>query len=134
VVYRRATILLLSWGGKSVQEMVSILGLHVQTVREWIRTFNAAGPERRWKILTPRRPTGRRPTSGDTIAEGLVDLLHQSPKHYGLTGETWILKDLVHVAQQTGLVPSISQESIRRLLRGEGYVYLQTKWLITSPA
>jgi hypothetical protein len=28
VVYRRATILPLSWGGKSVQEMVSTLGLH----------------------------------------------------------------------------------------------------------
>jgi len=133
VVYRRATILLLSQAGKSVQEIAALLGLHVQTVREWIRTFNAAGPERRWKIFTPRRPTGRRPVFTDTIAEGLVDLLHQSPKNYGLTGETWTLKDLVRVAQQTGLVKSISHESVRRLLRGEDYVYLQAKWWITSP-
>jgi transposase len=133
VVYRRATILLLSLAGRSVQEIALLLGVHVQTVREWIRTFNAADRKKRWKLFLPRRPTGRHRTFTDAVAEGLVELLRQSPRHYGIQSEVWTLHDLARVAQETGLVKSISLESVRRLLHRKGIVYLQAKWWITSP-
>ena len=133
IVYRRATVLLLSLMGKSVQEIALLLGLHVQTVREWIRTFNAADRKQRWKLFQPRHSTGRHQTFTDQVTDGLVELLHQSPTHYGIESAVWTLKELARVAQETQRVESISHESVCRLLRRRGLVYLQAKGWITSP-
>jgi transposase len=136
-VARWATILLLSHQGRSVQEIAAGMGLHVQTVRTRIRTFNGAERTRRWDLLRPPRRPGRTPTYGPAVQQGLVDLLKQSPEQFGIDSGVWRLHDLVTVAKRTGLVTgparrTFNVETVRRLLRKAGYVYLSAKWWITS--
>ncbi len=136
-VARWATILLLSHTGRSVQEIAAGMGLHVQTVRTRIRTFNGAERTRRWELLRPPRRPGRTPTYGPAVQQGLLDLLKQSPEQFGIDSGVWRLHDLVTVAKRTHLVTgaacrTFNVETVRRLLRKAGYVYLSAKWWITS--
>lgn len=136
-VARWATILLLSHQGRSVQEIAAGMGLHVQTVRKRIRAFNQADRRTRWDLLRPPRRSGRPPVYGPAVRQGLVDLLKQSPETYRLDSAVWRLHDLVKVAIRTGLVTgkaakTFNAETVRRLLRKAGYVYLSAKWWITS--
>jgi transposase len=136
-VARWATILLLSRQGRSVQEIAAGLGLHVQTVRARIRTFNQAERHTRWQLLRPPRRPGRPRTYGPAVQQGLVDLLQQSPEAFGVDSGVWRLGDVVRVAVKTGLVRGVAAktfniETVRRLLRRSGYVYLSAKWWIHS--
>jgi transposase len=136
-VARWATILLLSHQGRSVQDIASGMNLHVQTVRERIRTFNQADRHTCWALFCPPRRSGRPQTYGPAVQQGLVDLLKQSPDHFRLDSGVWRLHDLVRVARRTKLVRGAAQhtfnvETVRRVLRRAGYVYLSAKWWITS--
>lgn len=136
-VARWATILLLSYAGRSVQEIAAGLGLHVQTVRERLRVFNRADRHTRWDLLRPPRRPGRTPTYGPEAQAGLVDLLKQPPSAFRLDSAVWRLADLVTVAKRTRLVTgraakTFNLETVRRLLNKAGYVYLSAKWWITS--
>lgn len=136
-VARWATILLLSHQGRSVQEIAAGMGLHVQTVRTRIRTFNGAERTARWALLRPPQRPGRPPTYGPAVQQGLVDLLKQSPEQFGIDSGVWRLHDLVTVAKRTKLVTgparrTFNVETVRRLLRKAGYVYLSAKWWIAS--
>lgn len=136
-VARWATILLLSLEGRPVHEIAVGMGLHVQTVRERIRIFNQANPKTCWEVLRPPQRSGRPRTYGPAVQQGLVDLLKQSPDHFHLDTGVWRLHDLVRVAKRTKLVRGAAQrtfnaETVRRLLRQAGYVYLSAKWWITS--
>jgi transposase len=136
-VARWATILLLSHQGRTVQEIAAGLGLHVQTVRTRIRTFNGAERAARWDLLHPPRRPGRTPTYGPAVQQGLVELLKQSPEQFGIDSGVWRLHDLVTVAKRTKLVTgparrTFNVETVRRLLRKAGYVYLSAKWWIGS--
>jgi len=137
VVSRWATILLLSAQGYSVQAIAVMLLLHVQTVRARIRQFNAADRHQRWDLLRPPRRTGRRLTYTVTVQHGLVDLLKQSPERFGIDSAVWRLQDLVTLAQRQKLVSGAAQatfniETVRRLLRKAGYVFLSAQWWLHS--
>lgn len=136
-VARWATILWLSHQGRTVLDIAAGLGLHVQTVRERIRTFNQAEPKTCWELLRPPRRSGRPLIYGPLVQQGLVDLLKQSPEHFRLDTGVWRLQDLVRVAKRTKVVTGALQyrfnvETVRRLLHKAGYVYLSAKWWITS--
>ncbi len=136
-VARWATILLLSLEGRTVQEIAAGMGLHVQTVRERIRTFNRTDHKTCWELFRPPARSGRPLIYGPEIQQGLVDLLKQSPEHFRLDTGVWRLHDLVRVAKRTKLVRGRAQrtfnaETVHRLLRRAGYVYLSAKWWITS--
>ena len=136
-VARWATILWLSHEGRTVQEIATGLGLHVQTVRERIRVFNQAERHVAWEVLRPVQRSGRPLTYGPTVQQGVVDLLKQSPEQFGLDTAVWRLHDVVTIAKRTHVVHGAAQkkfnvEAVRRLLRKAGYVYLSAKWWITS--
>lgn len=136
-VARWATVLLLSWEGRTVQEIAAGMDLHVQTIRERIRTFHRADHKTCWALFRPPIRSGRPLTYGPEVQQGVVDLLKQSPEHFRLDTGVWRLHDLVRVAKRTKLVTGSAQrtfnaETVRRLLRQAGYVYLSAKWWMTS--
>ncbi|MHB0859355.1 MAG: helix-turn-helix domain-containing protein [Anaerolineae bacterium] len=57
VAYRHARALLLSAHGQPCARIAEALGLHVQTVRDLIKAFNAGGPD----AGSPRPRSGGRP-------------------------------------------------------------------------
>ncbi len=81
--------------------------------------------------------SGRPRTYGLTVQQGLVDLLKQSPEQFRLDTGVWRLHDLVRIARRTHVVTGRAQrtfnaETVRRLLRRAGYVYLSAKGWMTS--
>ena len=135
IVSRRATILILSHQGKSCPQIVDIVGQHVQTVRDWIKAFNRADRKGRWDLFKPKPHPGRKPTFDGKVQQGLLDIFKESPRKYGFSDSEWTLHRLAEVAVRTGLVSSISHESVRRLINNSKHSYRRLKaWLkITDP-
>jgi hypothetical protein len=88
-------------------------------------------------VAAPATASRPDPTYGPAVQQGLVDLLKQSPEQFGIDSGVWRLQDLVTVAVRIRLVTGAARktfnvETVRRLLRKAGYVYLSAKWWITS--
>jgi transposase len=135
IVSRRATILLCSYKGWSCSQIADIVGQHVQSVRHWIKAFDRADRQGRWDLFKPKPRPGRKPTFDEKVQQGLLDIFKEAPHKYGFSGSQWTLHRLAEAAVRTGLVSSISHESVRRLINKSKHSYRRLKaWLkITDP-
>jgi len=70
---------------------------------------------------------------GQRVVQGLVELLHQSPRALGFETGRWTLRDLAAAAPTSGLMLSISPASVWRLLLSDGYSGKQSKRRMSSP-
>jgi len=131
VTHRRARIIALSEGGQRVAQIAPSVGMHPESVRRVIRAVNA----RELMVVLYPQPegTGRPATFGERVVQGLVELMHQSPRELGFETERWTLRDLAAAAPNSGLVPSISPASVWRLLLSHGYSWKQAKRRMSSP-
>ncbi|HEX6015448.1 MAG TPA: helix-turn-helix domain-containing protein [Geminicoccaceae bacterium] len=129
---RRARIVLLSAAGRRPSEIAPGLCCAVQTVRNGIRAFNAAG----LAALTAGSP---RPRSAAPVLDGAKRerrraLLHQSPRAFGQPRSTWTLALLARVAHAQGLSATVlSPETIRQALLRLGGNGRRAKHGLTSP-
>jgi len=131
VTHRRARVVALSEAGQRVTQIAQAVGMHAESVRRVIRAVNCGELT---AVLYPKpKQTGRPPTFGERVAQGLVELMHRPPRDFGFETARWTLKDLACAAQQSGLVESISGASVARLLKTQGYSWKQAKRRITSP-
>ena len=130
VRYRRARVLKLSEARWQAVRIAEALGLHVETVRSLIKAFNAGGLD----AVTPRpRSGGRPPTYPPEVAEAAEDLTRQDPPA-DEGRATWTLQRLAQaLAKRLERVPSISHETVRRLLGARDIVYRQAKAWLSSP-
>ena len=104
----------------------------VQTVRDGIRAFNAAG----LAALTAgsSRPKGAAPVLDAAKREQLRAILHQSPRAFGHARSTWTLALLAQVAHAQGLSPAVlSPETIRQALLRLAVSWRRAKRWLTSP-
>jgi transposase len=129
---RRAQIVLLSAAGRRPREIARGLCCAVQTVRNGIRAFNAAG----LAALTAgsSRPKSAAPVLDGAARERLRALLHQSPRAFGRARSTWTLALLAQVAHAQGLSATVlSPETIRQALVRLGVNWRRAKHWLTSP-
>jgi DNA-binding CsgD family transcriptional regulator len=101
---RRAQIVLLSADGRRPREIARGLRCAVQTVRNGVRAFNAAGVG----ALTAgsSRPKSAAPVLGAAELGRLRAVLHQPPRAFGHARSTWTLALLAEVAHGQGLSPT----------------------------
>jgi len=78
--------------------------------------FQPCYRKRRWDLFKPKPRPGRTPTFDERVQQGLLDIFEESPRRYGFSDSEWTLHWLAEVAVRTGLVSSISHESVRRLI------------------
>ncbi len=131
VTHRRARIIALSEAGRRVTEIADAVGMHAETVRRVIRAVNAGELTAQ---LGPRpKRTGRPPTFGPQVAEGLEQLLHRPPKDFGFETARWTLQDLATAARMSGLVGSIDPSTVWRMLLSRGKSWKQAKRRMSSP-
>ena len=129
---RRSQIVLLSAAGHRPRAIAQGLCCAVQTVRNGIRAFNAAG----LAALTAGSP---RPRSAAPVLDGakrerLRALLHQSPRAFGHARSTWTLALLARVAHEQGLSPTVlSPETLRQALLRLDVSWRRAKHWLTSP-
>ena len=129
---RRAQIVLLSAAGQRPRVIARGLCCAVQTVRNGIRAFNAAG----LAALTAgsSRPKGAAPVLDAAKRERLRAILHQSPRAFGHARSTWTLALLAQVAHEQGLSPAVlSPETIRQALLRLAVSWRRAKRRLTSP-
>ena len=129
---RRAQIILASASGRSPKPIAQMVGCCVQTVRNVIAAFHAAGLACMTKQST--RPKRVVPTLNPSRCERLQHILHQSPGTYGKPTRVWTLGLAAQVCQEQGVTERLmSDETIRRALKRLGSNWKRAKHWITSP-
>ena len=129
---RRAQILLASAEGRRPRLIARELRCAVQTVRNGIRAFNAAGVA----ALTAgsSRPKSAAPVLGEAALGRLRAILHQPPRAFGRARSTWTLALLARTAHEQELSPTeLSVETIRQALLRLGVGWKRAKRWLTSP-
>jgi transposase len=131
-VLRRCQILLASARGERAIAIARQLGCDDQTVRNVIHGFNASG-------LAVLHEGSSRPHRLHTSfsQQGLLrlkDLLHRRPSEFGKERSTWTLQLVAQVCFEQGIIATpISDESVRRALKGLKTNWKRAKHWITSP-
>src|SRR3954468_13792711 len=129
---RRAQIVLLSADGHRPREIACGLRCAVQTVRNGIRAFNAAGVAA--LEAGSSRPKSAAPVLGEAALGRLRAILHQPPRAFGHARGTWTLALLAEAARAEGLSEVVlSVETVRRALLRLGVGWKRAKRWLTSP-
>lgn len=128
---RRSQVLLLSAEGLTPQQIAQRLHCGDQTVRNVLRTFEREG-------LSCLQAKSRRPHHDPSTfdADGLqrlADMVHRSPRDFGLETSLWSLALLARVCFEQGIVARpISYETIRRALLKLDINWQRARHRITS--
>lgn len=123
VKLRRAIVVLMSAQGQSVPDIAHLLDCSPEYVRGVIHDFNDIG----FKALDPKWSGGRPRAIGEAVRRQIRLIARCCPRDLGLPFSTWSLSKLAEHLIASGVVVSISRESIRQILRAGGISWQATK-------
>ncbi len=128
--YQRArAVLLAADAWMDATAIARTLGLHPNTTRRWLHTFDREG----LAALAPQQKGGSPRRFGEELAEALIALLHEPPARHGAPDERWTLREAAAALVREGWATEISIESICRLLREHRHSWQRAKESVTSP-
>jgi transposase len=116
-VHQRYRIVAEMAHGHTVAETAERVSCALLTVYHWVHRFNASG-FRTFEAAT--NPKGRPPILHGDQLRALIDVALSSPLERGLPFATWSVASLTAYCKARGLLPAITDEWVRRLLRREG--------------
>ena len=116
VKLRRAIVVLMSAQGQSVPDIAHLLDCSQEYVRGVMHAFNDTG----FAALNSKWSGGRPKTISEHARRQICLLARCCPRDLGLAFSTWSLSKLADHAVATGVVTSVSRESIRQILRAAG--------------
>lgn len=103
--------------GHGVPEAADRVGCHFTVAYDWVHRFNESGFASFEQVPNPK---GRPPIiKGEQLRE-LVDVALSSPLERGLPFSNWSVTKLAEYCRSKRLLPEVSDEWVRRLLRREG--------------
>ena len=125
----RAQMILLALEQQLVaSEIATIVRQSEQTVRNWIKRFNAEGTEGLKDRPRPRDPVKVTPA----YKERLLGVVRRRPRTLGRPYSLWTLQRLADfLAEETGI--RLSHEGVRLVLKKEGIKMSRPQHKITSP-
>ena len=103
--------------GHGIEEAADRVGCHFTVAYDWIHRFNEGGFDSFEKVPNPR---GRPPILKAAQLRELVEVALSSPAERGLPFTTWSVPKLAEYCRERKLLPAVSDEWVRRLLRREG--------------
>jgi transposase len=106
------------------------VGCDVDTVYLWVHRFNASGFT---TFEQPTNPHGREPILTSQQVRALVTVALSRPADLGLPFTEWSTAKLTAYCKQQGLLPAITDEWVRRVLRREGVTPQRLKTWKQSP-
>lgn len=131
-VLRRAQIILASDRGERASQIARSLGCGSQTVRDVIHDFNKRGLEA--LVEGSSRPAEIHAAFDEDGAESLKELLHQSPRSFGIEESFWTLEHAAEISFEQGITEQrVSGETIRATLARLGLRWARAKHWIESP-
>ena len=116
--------------GFSPTQVASILGCERPTVYQWVYAFNDMGFSGFEKATNPY---GRPAILSSENLRQLVKIALSRPQDLGLPYTVWSVAKLADYCRSKDLLPNVSNEWIRRLLRREGLSVQRTKTWKQSP-
>jgi transposase len=103
--------------GRSIVEAAERVGCHFTAAYDWVHRFNASGFTTFEQVSNPR---GRPPILKASQLRELVDVALSNPGERGLPFATWSVPKLAEYCRRRRLLPPVTDEWVRRLLRREG--------------
>jgi transposase len=129
---RRCQILLASADGQAPSRIARDLRCSAPTVHHAIHAFHRDGLD--CLARKSSRPHSARPALDASAVEPLQEILHQSPRLFGLPSSLWTLDRLAEVCFAKGLSPRrLTGETIRVALKRLDISWQRAKHWITSP-
>ena len=131
-VLRRAQIILASDRKERASQIACSLGCGSQTVRDVIHDFDERGLDA--LVKGSSRPAEVHAAFDEEGACALKELLHQSPRNFGVKESFWTLEHAAEVSFEQGLSERrVSGETIRATLARLGLRWQRAKRWIESP-
>lgn len=129
-IYERYRLIGLVRAGATPASASREVGCSGRKAEHWVHRFNASG------FATFEKSPGR--TGRPVIIDGqqvrsLIRVALSRPEDLGLPFTQWSVSKLRTYCLEAGLIPAISDEWVRRLLRREGVSYQHTKTWKQSP-
>ena len=115
--------------GHAVLEAAERVGCHFTVAYDWVRRFNASGFASFEQVPNPR---GRPPILRAEQLRELVDVALSSPAERGLPFSNWSVPKLAEYCRRKRLLPEVTDEWVRRLLRREGLTAQRVRTWKTS--
>src|SRR5712691_5659707 len=103
--------------GHGMREAADRVGCHFTVAYDWIQRFNASGFATFEQVSNPK---GRPPILKAEQLRELVEVALSSPAERGLPFSNWSVPKLTEYCRGRRLLPPVSDEWVRRLLRREG--------------
>ncbi len=103
--------------GRSPLEAAQRVGCHFTRAYAWVRRFNTSGFATFEQVPNPN---GRPPILRAEQLRSLVEVALSSPLERGLPYAVWSIPKLTEYCRAQRLLPPVSDEWVRRLLRREG--------------
>jgi transposase len=103
--------------GYSVVETADRVGCHFTVTYDWVHRFNESGFASFEQVPNPK---GRPPILKGAQLRELVEVALSSPLERGLPFSNWSVPKLAEYCRTKRLLPPVSDEWVRRLLRREG--------------
>jgi transposase len=116
-VHRRYRVIAELLAGRPAADVADRVGCHVSMVYEWLHRFNESGVA---TFEQSPNPKGRPPIITAPQVRELIDIALSSPAERGLPFSAWTVPKLAAYCRQRGLLPPITDEWVRRLLRRAG--------------
>lgn len=113
-------------GGLAAAERV---GCHFTVVYDWVRRFNASGFATFEQVPNPN---GRPPILKAEQLRSLVEVALSSPAERGLPFSAWSVPKLAEYCRRQHLLPPVTDEWVRRLLRRAGLTAQRVRTWKTS--
>ena len=103
--------------GRTIAEAADRIGCHFTVAYDWVHRFNNSGFATFEQVANPK---GRPPILRAEQLRNLVDVALSSPDERGLPFSNWSVPKLAEYCRSKGLLPEVTDEWVRRLLRREG--------------
>ena len=103
--------------GWSIGEAADRIGCHFTVAYDWVHRFNGSGFDSFEQVANPK---GRPPILKAEQLRELVEVALSSPEERGLPFSNWSVPKLAEYCRSKRLLPPVTDEWVRRLLRREG--------------
>jgi len=115
--------------GFSLLEAAERVGCHFTVAYDWVHRFNESGFRTFEQVPNPK---GRPPILRAAQLRELVDVALSSPSERGLPFSVWSVPKLAEYCRRRKLLPPVTDEWVRRLLRREGLTAQRVRTWKTS--
>jgi transposase len=128
-VHQRYRIVADVLNGHGIAETADRVGCHFTVAYDWIRRFNHSGFSTFERVANPK---GRPPILKAQQLRELVEVALSNPAERGLPFSSWSVPKLAEYCRDKRLLPPVTDEWVRRLLRREGFTAQRIRTWKTS--